>query len=182
MAQRPDLEGQQFSSISGSRYVYIVIDGILRWIPSTDVWSSLFTIWNVATVDISGIDGFSDDNAIPPPFPLPGDCRVVRGDLTPKVFLVDFRDPRNHALPPGSTLVKRWIQSPAAMDAYRFRWPYGVQSTTVRGDPSPLDVEGAYALWLEHTAITTVVPQVVIDVVPDGTPLPLGSGVSGYPF
>ena len=90
MARRPDLEGQQFSHTSGTSFIYIVIDGILRWIPSSDVWNSLFTNWNVARIDLSGIDGFNDVN---PPFPLPGACRVVGGDQNPMVFLMDFQDP-----------------------------------------------------------------------------------------
>ena len=178
MARRPDLEGQQVSHTSGSPFVYIVIDGILRWIPNPDVWRSLFGNWNVATEDISGIDGFSN---VSPPSPLPVTCRVVRGNQMPQVFLIDYLDPTNLSDPSGSRshafdLVKRWIQNPAAMAAYGFKWPSGNFELGLPEvlDTSHFSTSGGFA--------STVVPQIVIDAINTSNPLPLGGGISGFPF
>jgi hypothetical protein len=169
MARRPDLEGQQFQHISGTSFVYVVIDGILRWIPSPKEWNNLFTKWNVATIDLSGIDGFND---VHPPFPLPQNCIVVRGDQTPEVYFLDFQDHTNLASP----LVKRWVLSADAMNAYGFRWPFG--------DPLVVNLGGGFGSS-PPPIVTTIIFQVLIDSIsgpnPPG-PLPLGAGLPGFPF
>jgi hypothetical protein len=65
------------------------------------------------------------------------------------------------------------------MAAYGFRWPYGFAQIVVGGG---FGVEGAYFAWLLASTTTTVVPQALIDAIPEDAPLSLGAGISDFPF
>jgi hypothetical protein len=117
VSDRPDLEGQRLKHAGGQDPIYVVIDGILRWIPNLLIFERLFRDWNIQQIDLNNITGFNSANPNTGLYPLPSMTTLVRGGQ-PEVYLIDYRN----ILTNDRTLVKRWVPSPAFMDLYNFDW------------------------------------------------------------
>lgn len=58
--KRPDLESKCVKHQGGQDPIYVIIDGVLRWVPNPDIMNRLFNNWDVEIVDCSGIEGFNN--------------------------------------------------------------------------------------------------------------------------
>jgi hypothetical protein len=95
--------------------VYIVIDGILRWLPGKFNFNIFNGGWDVPveSMDLSLMPGFDVLNPDTGAYPLPHQTLLIKGRGEDPVYLIDFKD-----IPRGDeTLVKRWIRS---MSTYNF--------------------------------------------------------------
>jgi hypothetical protein len=117
MTPRPDLNGLRVQ-MYGDPNVYLIDEGLKRWIPSPAVMAQLFTLganWTYkydpasssVVLDLSV-------NEIDDGLPIPDDCLLFMAADSPKVFL------RDHDA--GGKQIERWITSPAAMDRFQFDW------------------------------------------------------------
>ena len=104
--QRPDLNGVKLQ-LPGSAPIYLVDNGVRRWIPNPQVFNALFRDWNgvCQDPDIPEIQRGPD---------IPATAILFRCFDSPKVFLLDHNTQNQN--------VKRWITSPAVMDHYNFSW------------------------------------------------------------
>ena len=115
---RPDLEGFRLRDpVTGE--VDLILDGTRHWIPNPGTYNNLFRDWN-------GIVNVIDLGAIANGGGLSNGAVLVQTPGQPEVWLV-------------SNGVRRWIESPWAMDRYYFSW-YTIQ----------------------------VIPQIVLNAVPIG--------------
>ncbi len=117
MAPRPDLNGLRVQQYADPD-VYLIDEGLRRWIPSPAVMAQLFTLgadW-VYKYDPSASSVILDlyVNEIDSGLQIPDDCILFMASDSPKVFL------RDHDA--GGAQVKRWITSPAAMTRYQLDW------------------------------------------------------------
>jgi len=117
MAPRPDLNGLRVQQY-GDPNVYLIDEGVRRWIPSAAVMAQLFTLgadW-VYKYDPTGSSVILDlyVNQIDAGRQIPDDCIMFQAADSPQVFLRD-RDA-------DGSLIKRWISSAAAMDRFQFDW------------------------------------------------------------
>lgn len=101
--KRPDLVGLLVKSPAyGDDRVYLVdLDGVRRWVPSSDVLHALF---RPGTPIISDIDAI----CIAPGDQLSTGAHLAQDESDKKVYLVDG--------------VKRWVTSAAAMNRYSFNY------------------------------------------------------------
>jgi hypothetical protein len=100
---RPDLNGQLLRK-PGNPMVYLIDQGSRRWIPDPYTYNRLFRSWDVIVLDteLDNIDRGPD---------ISHGALLAHAPGYPPVYLVD-----------PDYQVKRWISSPAAMDAYSFAW------------------------------------------------------------
>jgi hypothetical protein len=117
MAPRPDLNGLRVQQY-GDPNVYLIDEGVRRWIPSAAVMAQLFTLgadW-VYKYDPTGSGVILDlyVNQIDAGRQIPDDCIMFQAADSPQVFLRD-RDADGN-------LIKRWINSATAMDRFQFDW------------------------------------------------------------
>lgn len=97
---RLDLDGLRVTPPRGGP-IYLIMDGVRRWIPNPATYNNLFRDWNGVITDLNV-------NAIPKGPALLDGAVLFRGDGAP-VYLMDVAG-------------KRWVTSPAAMDKYYFNW------------------------------------------------------------
>jgi hypothetical protein len=117
-APRPDLDGVR-CKFTNRPHIYVIMDGgYRRHIPDPDTYNNLFRSWGGIVVD-NDIDEISETRA------LQSGAVLVRGHLTPHVYLVDHGQ-------------KRHVTSPAAMDKYQFNWSrvYVIPQSTVDAMPT----------------------------------------------
>lgn len=99
MTTQPGLNGQR---VKWGDKIYLILDGERRWIPNPTTYDNLFRDWNgvINNNDVITIfeGNWLSDGAI-----------LARAPHHPPVYLI-------------SNGVKRWIQSPEAMDKYHFNW------------------------------------------------------------
>jgi len=98
---RPDLNGFRVKS-PASPAIYLIDNGLRRWIPNPETYNNLFRDWSGIIIDIN-----IDD--IPLGSNISDGAILARPYHGNPVYLIDRRK-------------KRWITSPAAMDKYHFAW------------------------------------------------------------
>jgi hypothetical protein len=146
MSTRPDLEGQRLKHSGGQGPIYLVVDGILRWVPSQTLMKALFRDYVTQTADLSNIMGFNAQDPNVGLYPLPYNSfpghnysRLFKSDTNFNIYLIDYNNIVNN----DKTLVKRYVKSPNAMDAYNFagnmvvELPHIFVSAIPNGPPLP---------------------------------------------
>jgi hypothetical protein len=117
MAPRPDLNGLRVQQY-GDPNVYLMDQGLRRWIPSQAVTAQLFTHGTDVVYryhpTASGVVLDLHVNLIDAGFQLPDECVLFQAADSPQVFLLDQDASGNQ--------VKRWVTSAAAMERYQFDW------------------------------------------------------------
>lgn len=101
LGRRPDLNGIRVKSPAGPE-VWLIVDGVRRWIPNPTTYNNLFRDWTGIVVDINAPQITQGDD-------LSDGAILAKGAASPHVYLV-------------SNGSKRWITSPAVMDKYHFSW------------------------------------------------------------
>jgi hypothetical protein len=82
--KRPDLNGKRIHD-ANTGMVYLIIDGVLRYIPNPETANSIFgSNW--------GVDGDIFPNVIEKSTPLPQDARIIKFRSGPKLYL-SFKEP-----------------------------------------------------------------------------------------
>ena len=140
MAPRPDLNGLRVQQY-GDPNVYLMDQGLRRWIPSPTVTAQLFTHGTDVVYRYhptgSGVVLDLHVNLIDAGFQLPDECVLFQAADSPQVFLLDQDADGNQ--------VKRWITSAAAMERYQFDWAKIKHWNVTLGD---LDLaDGPHISW-----------------------------------
>jgi len=105
MTKRPDLNGLRVA-LPGAAPIYLIDEGMRRWIPNPQVYDQLFKDWNGIVFDININDIDQGTN-------ISETVILFRCYDSPKVFLLDGVAPQQ---------TKRWITSPEVMARYNFDW------------------------------------------------------------
>ena len=117
MAPRPDLNGLRVQQY-GDPNVYLIDEGLRRWIPTPEVMARLFTpgagVMHRYDAAAPGVILDLHVNQMDAGLQLPGECVMFQASDSPQVFLLDHDA--------GGNQIKRWITSPAAMDRFQFDW------------------------------------------------------------
>ena len=101
LAPRPDLNGLRVKSPTNAA-IYLIDQGVRRYIPNPQTYNNLFRDWNGVIIDIS-INDISEGSSIS------NDAILAKPSNAAPFYLIDGGQ-------------KRWITSPAAMDKYYFAW------------------------------------------------------------
>ena len=105
MAPRHDLNGLRVQQY-GDPNVYLMDQGLRRWIPDPPVMARLFTPGGVILdLHVNQMDAGRQ---------LPQECVMFQVTDSPQVFLLD------HDV--NGEQIKRWITTPEAMDRFQFDW------------------------------------------------------------
>jgi hypothetical protein len=114
MAPRTDLNGLRVQQY-GDPNVYLIDQGLRRWIPSREVMARLFATAAhrydgtapgvILDLHVSQMDAGPQ---------LPEESVLFQAADSPQVFLLDHDA--------NGEQVKRWITTPAAMDRFQFDW------------------------------------------------------------
>ncbi len=117
MAPRPDLTGLRVQQY-GDPNVYLIDQGLRRWIPTPEVMGRRFTLGTgvVYRYDAAAPGVILDlhVNQMDAGLQLPEECVMFQASDSPQVFLLDHDA--------GGNQIKRWITSAAAMDRFQFDW------------------------------------------------------------
>ena len=118
MAQRirPDVEGQKFVHNGGQAPQYVVMDGILRWIPNQTIRSKIFGDFNPLVEDLTDFAGLNLNDPNNPPYPLP-ETTLLKGFKSDGIYLIDYND----IVKNNRSLVARRISDPNTMAQFGFR-------------------------------------------------------------
>jgi hypothetical protein len=100
-APRPDLNGLRLK-MPNQPQVYLIDQGLRRWIPNPATYNNLFRDWSGIIVDIN-VD------EIPQGVPITDGAILARPSNGPAVYLIDVGQ-------------KRHVTSPQVMDKYYFSW------------------------------------------------------------
>jgi hypothetical protein len=117
MAPRPDLNGLRVQQY-GEPHVFLIDQGLRRWIPSPEVMARLFTlgeewVYNYHPKTSSVIVDLHV-NQIDAGIQLPDYCAIFQTVDSTQVFLRDQDDDGNP--------IKRWITNPETMERFQFDW------------------------------------------------------------
>jgi hypothetical protein len=116
MAPRPDLNGLRLQQY-GEPHVFLIDQGLRRWIPSAAVMARLFTFGAEVAYNYQPSPGVILDlhvNQIDAGIQLPDYCAMFQTSDCPQVFL---RDQDADGKP-----IKRWITNPETMERFQFDW------------------------------------------------------------
>ena len=98
---------------SANGAIYLIMNGILRWIPNPDTYNSMFASWDGIVINDYLVD------SVPSGEPFTSGSTLVTDGVDPAIYLVTLG-------------VKMWVPSPDVMVQFNFASPAVVPSVVIQ--------------------------------------------------